>query len=108
LAKAELTELELAKRRGLLIDRDELQGGLSRMASILRECGERLQRHFGVEAHAILEEALNEAERVLIDDDVGADRSAGSTGRDEMAGTEQPSAPTADHARVRRTRNRRS
>lgn len=65
LAKAQLAELDLAQRRGLLLPRDVTHERLGQMASILRRAGEILQRQFGEDAHRILDEALDECERTI-------------------------------------------
>lgn len=56
--KADLAELELMKKRGELIDRPAVRDGLARVAAVLRGAGEKIQERYGVEAAAILEDAL--------------------------------------------------
>ena len=50
------------KELGLLVDRDTVAAGLRSFFSIMKQCGERLQKNFGHEAYNIFTEALNEAE----------------------------------------------
>ena len=64
-ARATLAELDLAKRQGQLLGRNEVHEMLGRVASILRGAGDMLQREFGPEAHRVLDEALDDAEREI-------------------------------------------
>jgi hypothetical protein len=57
-ARAALVELDLARRRGELIDRDQWQQFMLHAAGLIRSAGEGLLKHFGPEAHAILDDAL--------------------------------------------------
>jgi hypothetical protein len=63
--RADLAELELSERRRKVIPRDDVNSGLSRIASFLRAAGDTLQRQFGPEARAILDEALDDAQREI-------------------------------------------
>jgi phage terminase Nu1 subunit (DNA packaging protein) len=66
--RKEQTFLARLKRReleGALIPRDVIHDALARIASILRGAGAVLQRQFGPEAHQILDEALDDAEREI-------------------------------------------
>jgi hypothetical protein len=67
LANAELKELELSQRRRDLIPRRQVHQGFGLVASILRRAGEILQKQFGRDAHAVIEEALNDADRAVTD-----------------------------------------
>lgn len=64
-ADAELAELNLQAQQGRLIDRSELQEGWSILAHLLRRAGEMLQRDYGPDAEAIIEEALDEADGII-------------------------------------------
>jgi len=48
------------EKQGELIPRGDLREGLALMASILRRCGDTLQRQYGPEARDVLDDALNE------------------------------------------------
>ena len=60
-----LARLERLEREGDLLPRDATHNMLGRVAALLRDAGLTLQRQFGAEAHAILEEALDGAEREI-------------------------------------------
>lgn len=62
-ARAALANLDLEKRRGELLERAEVHRVFMAIASLVRQCGEALQRLAGSEALAILNETLEEAER---------------------------------------------
>ena len=64
-AAADLLELQVAERRGQLLPRDRAHEMLGQIAIILRAAGESLRRQFGREAHAVLTEALDDAEREI-------------------------------------------
>ena len=64
-ASADLLELQVAERRGQLLPRDRAHEMLAQIAIILRAAGESLRRQFGREAHAVLTEALDDAEREI-------------------------------------------
>ena len=64
-ARAILAEMDIEERSGQLIRRDVAHDNLMLIASLLRGAGVVLQRQFGDEAHTILDEALDEAERVI-------------------------------------------
>lgn len=59
LAKADLAELELARKSGELRPADEVNATWDRLSMILRGVGDRLQREFGPEARAMLDEGLD-------------------------------------------------
>ena len=67
LARAQMVELELAERRGDLIRRDHLREGLARYARGVRATGDSLRRQFGKDAHDLLNEHLDDAERDVIE-----------------------------------------
>ena len=64
-AAADLLELDLAERRGKVLPRAETHAMLGRVAGIIRATGETLQRLYGPEAHAVLDEALDDAEHEI-------------------------------------------
>jgi len=81
-AKATLAELEVAERRGQLVDREAFRATMGPFFGILRDADHRLQREFGPRAHEIYIEALDEAtERALetLEEMAGRD-DAGDTG----------------------------
>ncbi len=57
-AKADLAELDLAKKRKEVIDLNLAHEGLGCIAEIIRQAGETLQARFGIEARDILDAAL--------------------------------------------------
>jgi hypothetical protein len=63
--RAALARLDRLEREHVLVNRQEIREGLSRIASILRTAGDTLQRQFGSGALEILNEALAEAEREM-------------------------------------------
>lgn len=64
-AQAELTEFKLKQLKRDVVPREEVHQKLARTASIVRGCGDALQRQFGPEAHQILEDALNDVDRQI-------------------------------------------
>ena len=65
LARAAIAELELEQLRGRLVPRDEVHAVMDQVAGVLRNAGEVLQRHYGDEARQVLEEAIDNARRLL-------------------------------------------
>lgn len=65
--KAKLARLQRLEYEGKLVSRDRLHEGLGRVMSIIREGIETLQRQFGAEAHALMDDALTDAERGIAD-----------------------------------------
>lgn len=65
LARAELSELELAERKGSLIARDKVRTVLSRWASIVKRMAEVTRKRFGADAAAVISDALSECEAVI-------------------------------------------
>ena len=63
LARAKREEQKLAEDQRNLISRERVHDGISRIATALRTAGEVLQRRFGMEAHEIIIDALEAAER---------------------------------------------
>lgn len=59
LAKAELSELELAEKRKQLLPRGVVRQALASWAAILRNAGDQLGRRFGVGAQRVLTDALD-------------------------------------------------
>lgn len=58
--------LENEIRAGRLVDKEELRPQLERVAVVLRECGDSLGRRFGPDGKAILETAVQNAERIVM------------------------------------------
>lgn len=65
--RVKLARLEREERDGTLGRRDDMRRGLAQLAEILRGAGERLQREYGRECHELLEEALDDYDRQLVD-----------------------------------------
>ena len=63
--RAKLARLDRLEREGKLLARDRMHEGLGQIVSIVREALEILQRQFGAEAHALVDEALDDAERAI-------------------------------------------
>ena len=63
--RAALARLDRLERERVLVNRQEVREGFSRIASILRTAGDTLQRQYGPGALEILNEALVEAEREM-------------------------------------------
>lgn len=63
--RAKLAKLERLQREGSLMDREQVHEALGRIASIIRAAGEKLNRTFGREAHSLLDEAIDDAERAM-------------------------------------------
>ncbi len=59
-AKARLAWLQVGQREGKLLDRNLVHELFTRVGGMLRQAGEVLQRHYGSEALAIQNEALEE------------------------------------------------
>jgi hypothetical protein len=64
-ARADLAEMERDERNGSLIPRQQLDPAFVQYASAIRRAGEALQRRFGNEAAVMLNEALDDAERII-------------------------------------------
>ena len=64
-ARAGLAECELALRKGDLMPRTEVHEGCGLIASIYRRAGARLRKQFGDEAYQIVEEAWDDAQRMI-------------------------------------------
>jgi len=67
LADAARAELRYQQELGTWIPRRFVHTGFALLSSILRQAGERLQRECGLEAHAILDEALDDAQTAFHD-----------------------------------------
>lgn len=63
--RAALARLDRLERERVLVNRQEIREGLSRIATVLRTAGDTLQRQYGPGALEILNEALAEAEREM-------------------------------------------
>jgi hypothetical protein len=63
--RAALARLDRLERERVLVSRQEVREGLTRIGAILRTAGDTLQRQFGPGALEILNEALIEAEREM-------------------------------------------
>jgi hypothetical protein len=63
--RAMLARLERLEREAELLPRDATHAMLAQVAALLRDAGLTLQRQFGPEAHAVLNEALDGAEREI-------------------------------------------
>jgi hypothetical protein len=63
--RALIAKLERQEREGTLLPRDQTRDGLGRIAARIRAAGELLERQFGPEARAVLDEALTDAEREI-------------------------------------------
>jgi hypothetical protein len=61
--RAALARMDRLERERVLVRRDEVREGLGRIATIIREAGESLQRQYGSGAAALLFEAMDEARR---------------------------------------------
>lgn len=64
-ARANLAELDLREREGELVDRETVHTGVVAIAGLVRSAGEQLQRQYGADAQAILDDALDDAEREI-------------------------------------------
>lgn len=62
-AKADLAELDVAKRRGEVAEVSRLESYLRVAMGVIRGAIERVQREYGVGAYDIMAEAVGEAER---------------------------------------------
>jgi hypothetical protein len=61
--RAALARMDRLERERVLVRRDEVREGLGRIATIIREAGESLQRQHGLGAAELLFEAMDEARR---------------------------------------------
>ena len=64
-ARASAAELDLAERQGVVVATSDLRTVHNQWSAILRRAGERLKQSHGTEAHAILNEALDECGRIV-------------------------------------------
>ena len=65
LAKAMHAELDLAHRRGELLDKEKARDVLSRWAVLIRRMGERLSKKYGNEAAIAINDTLQECAAVV-------------------------------------------
>jgi hypothetical protein len=63
--RAKLARYDRLEREGQLVPRDKVRAVLGRIATIVRDCGQALERQFGPAAAEILAEALDDAEREI-------------------------------------------
>ncbi len=70
-ARAAIAELELARLRRQLVPRAEVHAVLDQVAATLRTAGEILARHHGDDARQVLEDAIDNAHRLLEQLDTG-------------------------------------
>ncbi len=61
--RTKLVRLERKSKERMLVDRETMHSVLAIVASRFRRAGDQLQKHFGPDAHKILEEAIDDAER---------------------------------------------
>lgn len=59
--RAKLAKMDRLERERTLLPRDEIHEMLGRVAGIIRGAGDGLQRQYGSEAHALLDEAMDDA-----------------------------------------------
>jgi len=96
-AKADLADLDLAERRRQLVPREQIHTLLGQIANLLRSAGDDLQRHHGPDAHAILDEALDDAAQLIAQlDDAPVPEGP------KPANTPPPEAPPAPGRRVKK------
>jgi hypothetical protein len=81
--RASLARLDRLERESQLLPRDQVHEALGRIAAILREAGDALQREFGANAAAILHEALDDAETQIATDFREAKTDAGDASNEE-------------------------
>lgn len=62
LARAGQEEIKLAQLRGQVMDRDWVHGKLMEIASLIRGCGEQLQREYGDDARQILDQSMDDVD----------------------------------------------
>lgn len=63
--RAKMARLERLERERTLVDRAQIHEAFGKTALVIREAGARLAREFGPEAHALLNEALTDAEAAM-------------------------------------------
>ena len=64
-AKAALAELDLAERRKELLARSQVHGFMSSFAAVIRRANEALARQYGAGAQQLLNEALDDGQRLI-------------------------------------------
>lgn len=110
--KIEQEKIKLDLMRGDAIPRRDLEQGLTLLAASLRRATETLQRKWGNDAGEVVNAALDEAEQrwgkmlERNDPDAGAGEAVAGVAGAEADGGSDPRAKAADHAAVRRGRNR--
>lgn len=64
-ARARIAELQADEAEGTYVNVARMQAGLQRMAAILRDAGDRLQKRHGPDAKALLDEHLDAFEALI-------------------------------------------
>lgn len=63
--RAKLAKMDRQERERTLLPREEIHEMLGRVARIIRGAGDGLQRQYGSEAHALLDEAMDDADKEI-------------------------------------------
>jgi hypothetical protein len=63
--RAKLAQFDVEERQRTLLPRDEVHGWLANLGLLLRRAGEGLQKQFGEEAHALLDDVLHEWQKQM-------------------------------------------
>lgn len=71
--KAKLARLDRLQREGELVRAADIEEMLNSFSSLIRSTGEQLRRQFGNDALQILDEALDECDRLIDSDGNGGD-----------------------------------
>ena len=64
-ARAELARLDLAERRGELVNVEQLNAAWARVAAVLRRGSALVERQFGSEARDVFDQALDAADKIM-------------------------------------------
>lgn len=64
-ARARIAELQADEAEGSYLHAEKMQACLQRMAAILREAGDKLQKRFGPDAKSVLDEHLDAFEALI-------------------------------------------
>lgn len=97
--RAALARLDRLEREGQLVPRDVARATLARIATVLRNAGDALQRQFGLAAVEILYDALTEAEREVARAFASSEAADNSEGDADVTGvppTGEPSGLSVD------------
>lgn len=95
--EARLRKIKADEAEKLSVPRHELEPALSRAAAIFRQAAENLQRRYGNEAAAVMNEAINECEAIW----TAAAAVPVDAGPAAVERPAVPDQPPADHAAVR-------